>query len=439
MTPLGEPASFADRSATDDPVLRGTNQSGMRAQNERLVLTLLRQHGALAKSDIARITGLSAQTVSVIMRALEQDGLLQRGAPQRGRIGQPSIPMSLAPDGAFFFGLKIGRRSADLILVDFLGRAVRLERQVYRYPTPSAVVEFVATTLPRLVADLPAGARARIGGLGVAMPFQLWNWVQSIGAPQAEMDAWRNRDIQTELAALTGLPVYVQNDATAACGAELVFGTGERPKDFLYFYFGTFIGGGLVLNGQLFTGRSGNAAGVGPIPVPGPDGKTRRLLDVASMSVLADAMESAGEPSDHLWAQHLDWRVSDAVLTPWLDGAANGLAHAILTAAALIELDTVLIDGWIPANIRAELTGRTHNALHAMDLAGIDPPTLREGTVGANARVLGAAAIPLSQRYLIDQNAFLALIRACGDENAFRCRLWGLKILKLVSTGLCSV
>ena len=68
------------------------------------------------------------------------------------------------------------------------------------------------------------------------------------------------------------MPVYIQNDATAACGAELVFGTGEKPKDFLYFYFGKFIGGGLVLNGHLFTGRRGNAGGVGPLPVPGPDG-----------------------------------------------------------------------------------------------------------------------------------------------------------------------
>ena len=115
----------------------------MRAQNERLVLSLVRQHGALAKSDIARITGLSAQTVSVIMRALEQDGLLLRGEPVRGRIGQPSVPMSLNPKGAFFLGLKIGRRSADLTLVDFLGRVLATERQVYRYPTPSAVVAFV--------------------------------------------------------------------------------------------------------------------------------------------------------------------------------------------------------------------------------------------------------------------------------------------------------
>ncbi|WP_103334538.1 ROK family transcriptional regulator [Pseudotabrizicola formosa] len=405
MIPSGDIAAIADRHGTDDPVLRGTNQSGMRAQNERLVLTLLRQHGALAKSDIARITGLSAQTVSVIMRALEQDGLLARGTPQRGRIGQPSIPMSLAPEGAYFFGLKIGRRSADLTLVNFLGQVLRLERQVYRYPTPGAVVDFVRATLPGLIADLPATSRGRIGGLGVAMPFQLWNWVTALGAPQSEMDAWRHRDIQAELAALSGLPVFVQNDATAACGAELVFGTGERPKDFLYFYFGTFIGGGLVLNGQLFTGRSGNAAGVGPIPVPGPDGQTRRLLDVASMSVLADAMEAAGESSDHLWAQHLDWQVSPAVLEAWIDGAARGLAHAILSAAALIELEAVLIDGWMPASIRAALTARTHAALHALDLAGIDPPAIRQGTVGANARVLGAAAIPLSHRYLIDQNA----------------------------------
>ncbi len=401
----GESLPIPDRTGSDDLGLRGTNQSGMRAQNERLVLTLLRQHGALAKSDIARMTGLSAQTVSVIMRALERDGLLSRGEPQRGRIGQPSIPMSLAADGAFFFGLKIGRRSVDLTLIDFLGRVVGMQRQIYRYPTPDAVVSFVAQSLPRLMAGLSARHRGRVGGLGVAMPFQLWNWVQSLGAPQYEMDAWRVRDIQRELAALTGLPVFVQNDATAACGAELVFGKGERPKDFLYFYFGTFIGGGLVLNGQLFTGRSGNAGGVGPMPVPGPGGQTRRLFDAASMSLLADAMEAAGESSDHLWQQHLYWQVSPPILNAWMDTAAQGLAHVILSASALIELEAVLIDGWMPLSIRADLTARTHAAFHAMDLAGIDPPMIQQGTVGADARSLGAAAIPLSQRYLIDQNA----------------------------------
>ena len=394
-----------DRATGDDIGLRGTNQSGMRAQNERLVLSLVRQHGALAKSDIARITGLSAQTVSVIMRALEQDGLLLRGEPLRGRIGQPSVPMSIAPDGAYFVGLKIGRRSADLTLVDFVGQVVATQRQTYRYPTPDTVVAFVAQALPIIAATLAPQTRQRISGMGVAMPFQLWNWVQFIGAPQAEMDAWRDRDIQAELSSVTGLPVYVQNDATSACGAELVFGTGERPKDFLYFYFGYFIGGGLVLNGQLFLGRSGNAAGVGPMPVPGPDGQMRRLLTVASMSVLAETMEAAGESSDHLWEQHDRWHVSDHILSDWIDGAAEGLASAALSAATLLEIEAVLIDGWMPIKVRAEITRRTRLALHRLDLLGIEPPVIREGTVGAAARSLGAAAIPLSQRYLIDQNA----------------------------------
>ncbi len=393
------------RVPTEGPGLRGTNQSGMRAHNERLVLSLVRSHGALAKSDIARMTGLSAQTVSVIMRGLEQDGLLARGEPVRGRVGQPSIPMSLAADGAFFFGLKVGRRSADLILIDFLGRTRAARRRTYRYPTPDAVTGFVAEALPALTAGLPAGGRDRITGMGVAIPFQLWNWITIIGAPQSEMDAWRDRDIAAELADLAGLPVYVQNDATSACGAELVFGTGERPKDFLYFYFGTFIGGGLVMNGQLFLGRTGNAAGVGPMPIVGPDGRMKRLLDVASMWVLAEAMDRAGHASDHLWEQHQHWRVPDSILFPWMDAAAEGLAQATLAAAALVEMEAIVIDGWMPEAVRAEITRRTEAAFLRLDLAGIEPPAIRQGTVGADARALGAAAIPLSQRYLIDQNA----------------------------------
>ncbi|MBN8931857.1 MAG: winged helix-turn-helix domain-containing protein, partial [Rhizobium pusense] len=57
----------------------GANQIGVRAYNERLVLSLVRRHGGLSKAEIARLCGLSAQTVSVIMRSLEKDGLLIRG------------------------------------------------------------------------------------------------------------------------------------------------------------------------------------------------------------------------------------------------------------------------------------------------------------------------------------------------------------------------
>lgn len=396
-----------ERAPPEGVGLRGSNQSAMRAHNERLVLSLLRRNSGAAKSDIARATGLSAQTVSVIMRALEEEGLIQRGTPQRGRIGQPSVPMLLAADGAFFLGLKIGRRSADLLLTDFLGRIRGKRRQVYAYPTPAAVLAFVEREQEGLLAELPAPLRSRVGGLGLAMPFQLWEWSRHIDAPPEMMEPWRNTDMQAALAALTGLPVHLQNDATAACGAELVFGTGEKPRDFLYFYFGYFIGGGLVLNGRLFTGRGGNAAGVATMPVPGPDGRMVRLLEVASTSSLARAMEAAGQSSDQLWTSPDHWDVDPAVLSRWIGGAAAGLASATLSACALLELEAVLVDGWMPARIRTEVVARTEAALRGMDLSGITPPQVQEGTVGPDARALGAAAAPLAQRYLVDPAATL--------------------------------
>jgi predicted NBD/HSP70 family sugar kinase len=123
------------------------------------------------------------------------------------------------------------------------------------------------------------------------------------------------------------------------------------------------------------------------------------------MAVLAGMMEEAGESSDHLWERPDHWHVSERLLRRWVDVAAEGLAGAILSASALLELEAVLIDGWMPTSVRAMVTQRTQEALLKMDLSGISMPQVREGTVGAQARSLGAAAIPLSQRYLIDQNA----------------------------------
>jgi predicted NBD/HSP70 family sugar kinase len=162
-----------------------------------------------------------------------------------------------------------------------------------------------------------------------------------------------------------------------------------------------------VLNGQLFTGRSGNAAGVGPMPVPGPDGRMRRLLTVASLSTLAAAMEAAGENPDPLWEVPDRWSVSPGVLLEWIEKASEGLASAIMSATALLELDAVLIDGWMPPAVRRQITLATQSAFARLDHAGITPPAIREGTIGPQARTLGAAAVPLSQRYLLDPAAML--------------------------------
>ena len=85
----------------------GVNQQGLRDHNERLILSILQRSGPLPGIDVARGAGLSAQTVSVILRGLEAEGLVRRGEPQRGRVGKPRTPMGLDPEGVFSVGLKI--------------------------------------------------------------------------------------------------------------------------------------------------------------------------------------------------------------------------------------------------------------------------------------------------------------------------------------------
>src|SRR5690606_7508603 len=261
--PRGAGLEEPTRNGVDEPSGfrhgRGTNQSGMRAFNERLVLSLVRRHGSLATTEIARMTGPSAQTVSVIMRGLEADRLLVRGAPQRGTVGQPSIPMALNPDGAFFFGLRLGRRSADLVLIDFLGTVRCMLHDTYPYPVPESTTRFVVEGVKEALSRLDKAQAERVAGLGIAMPFELWNWADAAGAPAGAMEAWRHVDMRAEVAARCPFPVYLQNDATAACGAELVFGTAPPKGDFLYLYVGAFIGGGVVIDGRLQTGPTGNA------------------------------------------------------------------------------------------------------------------------------------------------------------------------------------
>lgn len=384
---------------------RGTNQSGMREHNERLVLSLLRQHGSLAKSDIARMTGLSAQTISVIMRKLEADALLVRKAPVRGRIGQPSVPMALNPRGAYFLGLKIGRRSADLVLIDFLGTVCAMRRRSYAYPTPARTVAFVTDALGELRAQLSPEQERKIAGLGIAMPFQLWSWTEAVGAPPCAMDAWRHCDIRGAIAAHVSFPVYLQNDATAACGAELVLGTGAPMREFLYFYIGAFIGGGVVLDGTLYAGRSGNAGALGSMPVPVRGGSARQLIELASLTTLERGLVRRGLDASFLWSAPETWARIDQDLAPWLEGAAKALAHAVAAASAVVEFEAAVIDGWMPRAVLDRLCARTQHHLGTIDASGMRVPPIRRGTVGVHARVLGGACLPLAQRYLLPHDA----------------------------------
>jgi predicted NBD/HSP70 family sugar kinase len=387
-------------------VASGADQAGVRLYNERLVLSLVRRYRQLSKIEVARLTGLSVQTASAIMNRLQLDGLLRREAPQRGRVGQPTVPLSLDPEGAFSFGLKIGRRSCELVLVDFIGQVRKRAQETFAYPTPRIILDFVAHALPQFLQTLTPRQFARVPGLGVATPFQLWSWGAEIGAPPGEMDAWSTIDIEREIAALCPFPVILCNDATSACAAEFFFGQAWRHRDFLYFFLGSFVGGGVVIGGALFPGRTGNAGALGSMPVasPGRTGEaSSQLIARASIYQLERRVEAAGLDPSSIWRTPTAWSDFGPILDEWIEEASEALAYACLAAISVIDFAAIVIDGAMPVGVRDRLTARVEARVERLDRRGLSDVAILPGAIGAEARAIGGAALPLIANFARDR------------------------------------
>lgn len=401
------PDAETDRASRQQSGMRGSSQTGVRLYNERLVLSLVRTHGSLPKAEIARLTGLSPQTVSVIVRQLEQEGFLRKGESQKGKVGQPLQPFSLSPEGTFSIGLKVGRRSGDLVLVGLDGVARKTVHHPYHFPTPEEFMRFARLGIDELLADLSPSQRKRISGMGVAAPFDIWKWEEEAGATPEVLEAWKRFDLTAELAAMCEWPVIPCNDATAACAAELLLGRGRQFRDFAYFYVGYFIGGGVVLNGHVFNGPKGNAGAFASIPVQRTSGGTEQLVRSASLYLLERQLRDEGRDSFMLWQNENDWSRIAIAVERWVDTAARGIAQAAAAIAAVIDPAAIIIDGAMPPHVRAQLVAAVRSHMARVNTDGISPFAISEGTIGIQARALGAASLPLFANFMVDRDVLL--------------------------------
>lgn len=408
---------------------RGSNHTGLRQFNERVVLQALRTHGSLAKAEIARVTGLTAQTIGLIAARLDADRLLRREAPVRGRVGQPSVPISLNPDGAFAIGVKIGRRSADWLLVDFTGQVRERIRLDYAFPDIEQLLPAIDRHLQQLLAGLGA-LRTQVVGVGVAAPFQLGGWHRMLGLTAAQSQAWNGIDLAAQVQQQTDLPVHFAKDTTAACVAELLQGRGRDTPSFLYLFMDTFVGGGLVLDSQLRRGLHGNAGAVASLPLavakPGADqAGPAAAVGPPSAGGAVEALPAQLIRQASLWELEQRFRAHGldpmaayderALQNPWaahsqawMSSAATALAHCMVSATALLDLDAVVIDAATAPDLLQALADRTRQALRHYNWEGLHaPPRLELGSIGSDARALGGALLPLHASFAPGAGSFL--------------------------------
>jgi predicted NBD/HSP70 family sugar kinase len=402
-----------DMSHLDDAHLRprGSNQTGMRQYNERVVLQAIRLHGATPKADLARLTHLSTQTVSIIINRLLEDDLVLKLEPQRGKVGQPSVPIALNPDGAFSIGIKIGRRATDVLLVDFTGHARQRYSFSYVFPDPVTVFAEIEKHIASLLVEL-GSLRSRLHGVGVAAPLSLGGWHTLLGLSEEQTRQWDNVDIAARIAAMTDLPVTFVKDTAAACVAELVAGRGRSIKNYLYVFVSTFVGGGLVLDSHLRPGFQGNAGALGSLSTCISDkakGLPPQVLSTASMLNLERRFTQAGLDASAIFDERALQGAWAAHTALWLQDAAPAIALSIHSAACLLDVEGVIIDGSFSRSLLQALLDHVSSAMDDYDWQGVSRPEMLAGTIGSDARAIGGGLLPLYTNFAPDQDLFLKL------------------------------
>ena len=233
-------------------------------------------------------------------------------------------------------------------------------------------------------------------GFGIAAPNNLESWEAAIGAPDGAMEDWAQRDMASELSEALGRTFYLINDASAACLAELNSGHHERTASYIYFYIGTFVGGGIVLEGRLYSGARGNAAAIGSLPVEDrKDGQFTQLISAASLISLTDELTSNSLPYELAFEQCELPRNAEEIVQAWVKTAGRALAYAALSGQAFLDIHDVVIDGSLSQNLRTRLVQETNGALKLFDRRGLPEIHIKEGTAGFPARAQGAAILPL--------------------------------------------
>ena len=412
QTQMPTSGSAAALAAVPPPAFlrpRGSNHVGMRQFNERVVLQAIRQHGSLPKADLARLTSLTSQTIGLITARLEEDDLLIRHGPVRGRVGQPSIPLALNPDGAFAIGIKIGRRSADWLLVDFTGQVRSRKTLPYAFPDAKTLLPALQANMRVLQEELGT-LSPRLCGVGVAAPFMLGGWHSLMGLPDSDADLWNQIDLSAEVQALTELPVSFAKDTSAACVAELVAGRGRDLKSFLYLFVDTFVGGGLVIHSHLHSGKHGNAGAVASLPLrvaSGSSGAPGQLIDQASLWDLEQRYRALGLDPQAAYDDRATRSPCLAETQAWVRRASLALAQCVVSGTAFLDLDAVVIDGSMSRVLLQQLITCVKEDIRRYNGEGLWPVDVVEGSIGSDARALGGALLPLHANFAPDRDLFL--------------------------------
>ncbi len=378
------------------PGVRGTNLTHAKSSNLRLVLQTIRAYGPLSRTEVARRTGLTKQTISNLTDALRHADLVSEESARRVGVGKPSVPLKLNPDGAIAIGIQLDRGRLVSVLSDITGNLRGRVESQYNLSDPASAVAEAHASCRRLLRRLRI-PRRRILGVGLVMPGPFG--VSRVEA--ASLPGWDAHSVKLELEKRLQLPVLLENDATAAAVGEWLFGAASGARNFCFLYLGIGLGAGIIVNNQPYSGTGGNAGELGHVIVS-PDGRlcscgNRGCLEpYLSLNSIFEALshENRRITTVHEFCEQV--KPDDPIVLNWLREAATPLRTGIQAIENMFDPETIVVGGDAPEWIIRSLIDAA-SPLNASVRETREPGRERlvGSTVGPDAAARGAAVLPV--------------------------------------------
>ncbi len=375
----------------------GSNAERTRLHNRQVVLGLVRTHQPVGRAEIARYSGLTTQTVSNIISALESQGyLVDVGRQVRGR-GLPASQYAVNANGAVAMGIEVRPSAMFAALVNLSGETLYASRHALESNVPDIVIRMACAIMKEAKDSVPMAAGKMLGA-GVVMPGPFGD-VGLSGLGQSALQGWEGVDAAARLEAALNVPVILENDATAAAVTEHVSGVATDLGSYCYIYFGTGLGLGVVTDGKIMRGAFGNAGELGHVVVkPGGNlcacGNRGCLETYTSRLAVQQHMGKFGVTIDGVDDLENLFAAKNPHLETWIEQAVIPLSQTIGMIENLFDPQAVILGGAMPDAILDDMIerlilpeGSVSNRL------GRTLPRVLRGASGRMTAALGGAAL----------------------------------------------
>jgi predicted NBD/HSP70 family sugar kinase len=355
------------------------------------VISTALSEGQVSRADLARISGLSKQTMSEVFRELEDDGWLELAGHTKGNVGRSAAMYQLKATRALLFGADVGGTKIHAAVADVNGQILAETEVPTTQDGPEAVVRQLHDVCAQLASQVGQPmSRIAAGAVGIPGAFNPRTKKLFMVPNIAGLEGFA---IAEELEKSLGFPVRVDNDVNMAAKGEMWRGEGRDIPCFVFVAIGTGIGMGIINDGRILSGANGAAGEIATLPVGGDPYDSRNFhagtLETSVGSIaLRERYEGRGGTAGQTVRTIIDAiEKGDTIAASTLTEVARSLAVAILAVSAVLDPQRIVLGGSI--GVRAELLERIRAF---MPMCIPNPPECVVSTLGRNAALLGTVS-----------------------------------------------